>query len=263
MSRPRATRDLFRHLSKRVSIPQSCNSHDNDANNKENEHVVSSSSSSTTESEYEVKLRFLEIYGDQIRDLLLSSSQQQIKIREVCSSSSSPNSDRSIVEESEVFGATECLVKNAEDSLQLIKEGTQRRVTGSTEMNAESSRSHIILTFIVTQHMTFGKETKTAINSKIHFVDLAGSERQKRTKAEGQRFKEGVQINQGLLALGNVISALSSPSFSTSSNIHIPYRDSKLTRILKDALGGNSQTMSKYSVCNLAFQSSLSYVTNL
>jgi hypothetical protein len=86
------------------------------------------------------------------------------------------------------------------------------------------------------------KKMREVRRSKFHFVDLAGSERAKRTGAEGQRMKEGIDINKGLLALGNVISALGDDN-KRGKNTFIPYRDSKLTRILKDSLGGNSKTL--------------------
>ena len=101
-------------------------------------------------------------------------------------------------------------------------------------MNASSSRSHAILSLILRQQTEDGK----AKISRFHFVDLAGSERLKRTNAQGTRAKEAISINGGLLALGNVISAL-----SAGRNEHIPYRDSKLTRLLQNALGGNSCTL--------------------
>jgi hypothetical protein len=99
-------------------------------------------------------------------------------------------------------------------------------------MNAASSRSHAILT-VYLDHVRDGE----ARSSKFHFVDLAGSERLKRTKAEGVRMAEGININQALLALGNVISALGDPEKRGS---HVPYRDHKLTRLLQDSLGGNA-----------------------
>jgi hypothetical protein len=111
-------------------------------------------------------------------------------------------------------------------------------------MNASSSRSHAIFTVTLKQTRTVegenGEKEKTTLLSKFHFVDLAGSERLKRTNAEGDRKKEGISINQGLLALGNVISALGDESRKAG---HVPYRDSKLTRMLQDSLGGNSQTL--------------------
>ncbi len=106
-------------------------------------------------------------------------------------------------------------------------------------MHASSSRSHAIFSFTLKQFMSDGK-TNSMFESKFYLVDLAGSERIKRTGAVGIRLKESVKINSGLLALGNVISALSSDD---RLDRHVPYRDSKLTRILAEALGGNSKTL--------------------
>lgn len=263
---PRAVHDLFQQLLYR----------------KESE--GGSSACPSVKYEYEVKIQFLEIYGEQIRDLLSSSSSSSsslIKIRDISSStihnnSSTTNNSASnsvIIDEPEVVGASELTVRDAKDALLYLHKGTLRRVTGATQMNAESSRSHAIFTLIIQQTThtiqqqqeqkhsrhkessataTATTKTKSVLRSKFHFVDLAGSERQKRTKAEGKRFKEGVQINQGLLVLGNVISALASLSSSdnnnstTSSNVHVPYRDSKLTRLLRGSLGGNHKTLSKF-----------------
>lgn len=105
-------------------------------------------------------------------------------------------------------------------------------------MNAQSSRSHAILTLHINQRMKDEDNARVELkSSKFHFVDLAGSERLGRTGAEGERAKEGIKINYGLLALGNVINALS------ENQKHVPYRDSKLTRLLCDSLGGNSRTV--------------------
>ena len=116
------------------------------------------------------------------------------------------------------------------------------RVTAATLMNAQSSRSHAIFTLTLEQRSGGGERRV----SKFHLLDLAGSERVKRTGAQGMRFKEGVAINTSLLALGNVISALSEESSRVkkagSPSLHVPYRDSKLTRLLQDSLGGNSKT---------------------
>lgn len=110
-------------------------------------------------------------------------------------------------------------------------------------MNEQSSRSHAIFSLIMQQKDLVTGECR---KSKFHLVDLAGSERAKRTGAVAGRFKESVSINQGLLALGNVISALSDEkkrNGTTSGAVHVPYRDSKLTRLLQDSLGGNSKTV--------------------
>merc|ERR1719411_597505 len=106
-------------------------------------------------------------------------------------------------------------------------------------MNAHSSRSHAIFTLTVISNPKNLPSAKTS--AKFHMVDLAGSERQKKTKAKGDRLKEGININMGLLSLGNVISALGEEN--RGANSHIPYRDSKLTRLLQDSLGGNSHTL--------------------
>lgn len=128
--------------------------------------------------------------------------------------------------------------------------GGASRATGSTLMNEQSSRSHAIFSLIMHQRDLATGQCRKA---KFHLVDLAGSERAKRTGAVAGRFKESVSINQGLLALGNVISALgdekrrNSTTTATTGNgnggVHVPYRDSKLTRLLQDSLGGNSKTL--------------------
>ncbi|MFN9982557.1 MAG: hypothetical protein ACK53Y_21695, partial [bacterium] len=129
-------------------------------------------------------------------------------------------------------------------------------------MNESSSRSHAIFTLELHANTSDGLDTTpkvgdsaaalisstldvTASSSRFTFVDLAGSERLKKTGAEGERAREGIKINEGLLALGNVIHALSEdrPSKAHPKTTHIPYRQSKLTRLLQDALGGNSQTL--------------------
>eukprot|EP01135_Chromosphaera_perkinsii_P003636 Nk52_evm15s250 gene=Nk52_evmTU15s250 len=144
--------------------------------------------------------------------------------------------------------------------MECLQKGTLSRTTASTNMNTHSSRSHAVYTVHVTYQKgmpkingngdsgvgngakapKLGNVEWQVLHSKIHFVDLAGSERLKRTKASGIRQKEGIAINSGLLALGNVISALGDVN---SKATHIPYRDSKLTRLLQDSLGGNSRTL--------------------
>lgn len=145
-----------------------------------------------------------------------------------------------------IIGAKECQVESADEVMSLLEMGNAARHTGVTQMNEHSSRSHAIFTIIVCQVMKNVEVedgswyTHQHIVSKFHFVDLAGSERVTKTGNTGERFKESIQINSGLLALGNVISALGDPR---KKNSHIPYRDAKITRLLKDSLGGSAKTV--------------------
>jgi kinesin family protein 3/17 len=116
--------------------------------------------------------------------------------------------------------------------------GGRNRVTGATLMNATSSRSHAVFS-ITMETAEPGEDGKQHFKvGKMNLVDLAGSERQSKTGATGQRLKEATKINQSLMALGNVISAL-----VDGKSTHVPYRDSKLTRLLQDSLGGNTKTV--------------------
>ena len=221
---PRAFRDLFGQLEQV-----------RERSNKENQPQNDCASY-----EYEVRVQFLEIYGEEIRDLLTQSSSERLTIRDV-----------GLDDEPEVMGATKHKVESAEEALLCLTRGMMRRVTGATAMNASSSRSHAILSVLVEQTTTLeepscAEQTQPVQHvqvkrSKFNFVDLAGSERQKRTQAEGQRLKEGIDINKGLLVLGNVISALGDPK--KAGKFFVPYRDSKLTRLLKGSLGGNHKTL--------------------
>ena len=248
-----------------------------------------------------VRVGFVEVYAEEVRDLLsgeasssgspaapfsTSSAAPKITLRD---SESSKNSSSPLASS----GAAEVEVKTAQELDALLSSAGKRRATGATAVNAASSRSHAIVTLTVEQRgrrrrrrgsgvqrsgggtapggeneegeertdaATEGPET--TVSAKMCLVDLAGSERQKRTLATGARLKEATAINRGLLALGNVIGALAAQSKAaataagattaaagTSSNPslqqhrHIPYRDSKLTRLLADALGGASRTL--------------------
>ncbi|KAK4521707.1 ESCRT II complex subunit Dot2 [Mucor velutinosus] len=233
---------------------------------------------------YTVHVSFIEIYNEELIDLLNPAPPHErtpVTIRE--------DTKGHII----WTGLKEVPVGSTEDVLRFLQMGTENRATGSTDMNAKSSRSHAIFSVTLKQekwvpstkktspsvsrstasnvssglnhrHSTLNVKAMAAqmekrstsptlaaadeedgewmvSNSKFHFVDLAGSERLKRTAAQGDRRKEGININAGLLALGNVISALSDPSSKKST--HVPYRDSKLTRLLQDSLGGNSTTL--------------------
>ncbi|CAK6970838.1 kinesin family member 4 [Scomber scombrus] len=170
---------------------------------------------------------YLEIYNEDVLDLLcISKDKPAISIRE------DPKEGIKLV------GLTEKKVFSAQEMVGCLELGNSARTVASTAMNAASSRSHAIFTITLEQRR--GGDKVDSIVSKLHLVDLAGSERQKKTKAEGDRLKEGISINRGLLSLGNVISALGDES---KKNTFVPYRDSKLTRLLQDSLGGNSHTL--------------------
>jgi kinesin family protein 4/21/27 len=145
------------------------------------------------------------------------------------------------------MGLHEERVETYEEMASCLDKGSFHRSTAATLMNLTSSRSHAIFTITIEQHIIedlltgeqAAEDTQEYMVAKFHFVDLAGSERAKRTGATGSVLKEGININKGLLCLGNVISALTDAS---KRAVHVPYRDSKLTRILQDSLGGNSKT---------------------
>ncbi|NWI69507.1 KIF4 protein, partial [Todus mexicanus] len=178
--------------------------------------------------EFILKVSYLEIYNEDILDLLCSSRERssQINIRE------DPKEGIKIV------GLTERSVSSEQDTVSCLEQGNNSRTVASTAMNSQSSRSHAIFTICIDQKKKNDKNS--GFHSKLHLVDLAGSERQKKTKAEGDRLKEGININKGLLSLGNVISALGDEN---KKGGFVPYRDSKLTRLLQDSLGGNSHTL--------------------
>ncbi|CAK6446558.1 unnamed protein product [Pipistrellus nathusii] len=177
--------------------------------------------------EFTLKVSYLEIYNEEIVDLLCPSREKasQIHIRE------DPKEGIKIV------GLSEKTVLDAPDMISYLEEGNHCRTVASTAMNSQSSRSHAIFTISVEQRKK--SDRNSSFHSKLHLVDLAGSERQKKTKAEGDRLREGININRGLLCLGNVISALG----EDKKGGFVPYRDSKLTRLLQDSLGGNSHTL--------------------
>ncbi|KAI8368231.1 uncharacterized protein BYT42DRAFT_123129 [Radiomyces spectabilis] len=191
---------------------------------------------------YEIFVSFLELYNEELLDLLNSPTTQRRK----SGSMSIPPTEVTIREDiaGNIYwsGVKEEPCYSPEELLGFLAKGSLCRTTGSTDMNSVSSRSHAVFSVILKQQRPDDNDENsiTSITSKFHFVDLAGSERLKRTNAQGDRAKEGIAINSGLLALGNVISALGDESRRTA---HVPYRDSKLTRLLQDSLGGNSQTL--------------------
>lgn len=180
--------------------------------------------------EFKISAQFLELYNEEIIDLLDESQNhsKQIKIHQ---------ENGSI----QMAGVTSQPVGSVVEAFDCLRVGALSRTTASTQMNTQSSRSHAIFTLAIHQtRVACDAQDVEILSAKFHFVDLAGSERLKRTGATGERAKEGISINTGLLCLGNVISALADKSKKAS---HIPYRDSKLTRLLQDSLGGNSQTL--------------------
>ena len=185
------------------------------------------------ETKYRVEVSYLEIYNERVKDLLQKGSTHNLKVRE------HPTTGPYVQD------LSKHLVGEYRDILRLMEQGNDLRTTASTNMNDTSSRSHAIftITFVQAGYLD-GMPHET--ESKIHLVDLAGSERANATGATGQRLKEGAHINKSLVTLGSVISALaeaSSHKNQSSSSKHIPYRDSTLTWLLKDSLGGNSKTI--------------------
>uniref|UniRef100_A0A8B9GYG9 Kinesin family member 21A n=1 Tax=Astyanax mexicanus TaxID=7994 RepID=A0A8B9GYG9_ASTMX len=200
--------------------------------------------------EFKISAQFLELYNEEVldlfdstRDLEARKQKSHIKIHE--------DATGGIY----TVGVTTRTVSSEAEMMQCLKLGALSRTTASTQMNVQSSRSHAIFTIHLCQVRVCTTSDNTdnrlangssdmeefeTLTAKFHFVDLAGSERLKRTGATGDRAKEGISINCGLLALGNVISALGDRS---KRSTHVPYRDSKLTRLLQDSLGGNSQTV--------------------
>uniref|UniRef100_A0A8B9LMM6 Kinesin family member 21B n=1 Tax=Astyanax mexicanus TaxID=7994 RepID=A0A8B9LMM6_ASTMX len=229
---PRAVRQLFQGIQRRRQDAQE---------------------RSTNPPEFKVSAQFLELYNEEILDLFDNTRDPEARGRK---------SNIKIHEDGNggiyTSGVTSRLVSSEEELLQCLKLGALSRTTASTQMNAQSSRSHAIFTIHLCQMRVCPQLVRTnddvnevtdgpisqpeyeTLTAKFHFVDLAGSERLKRTGATGERAREGISINCGLLALGNVISALGDQSKKAG---HVPYRDSKLTRLLQDSLGGNSRTV--------------------
>lgn len=169
-----------------------------------------------------VAASYLEIYMEELRDLLQPNASKTLELRE-----------------HEKLGvyvpnlhSVHC--KNVDEMMSVMTHGNKNRTTGRTNMNEHSSRSHAI--FMIKIEMCDLDTNKVKVG-KLNLIDLAGSERQAKTGATADRLKEASKINRALSSLGNVISALA------ENSPHIPYRDSKLTRLLQDSLGGNSKTI--------------------
>lgn len=211
---------------------------------------------SKDQAEFQLHVSFIEIHKEEVRDLLDSVS---VNKSETANGNNGkvaiPGKPPIQIRESSngvitLAGSTERSVRTLKEMADCLEQGSLSRATGSTNMNNQSSRSHAIFTITMEQMRKTGSNdgnsnecmTEEYLCAKLHLVDLAGSERAKRTGSDGLRFKEGVHINRGLLALGNVISALGDEK-KRKEGVHVPYRDSKLTRLLQDSLGGNSRTV--------------------
>ncbi|CAN4122644.1 unnamed protein product [Withania somnifera] len=208
------------------------------------------------QAEFQLHVSFIEIHKEEVRDLLDPISVNKLETAnghngKVVIPGKPPiqirESSNGVIT---LAGSTERSVRTLKEMADCLEQGSLSRATGSTNMNNQSSRSHAIFTITMEQMRKTGSNdgnsnecmTEEYLCAKLHLVDLAGSERAKRTGSNGLRFKEGVHINRGLLALGNVISALGDEK-KRKEGVHVPYRDSKLTRLLQDSLGGNSRTV--------------------
>lgn len=173
-----------------------------------------------------IKVSFLEIYNEQINDLL-NTKNNNLSVR---------------WDQKQGFFVEGLLIvdcKKPSDVVEVLLEGQRNRKIGSHELNKDSSRSHCILTiYIISEVETDGQNFKKY--GKISFVDLAGSERLKESKSQGEMIKETGNINKSLFILGKVISTLTDKK---NNKVHIPYRDSKLTMLLMDSIGGSSKTL--------------------
>jgi hypothetical protein len=188
-------------------------------------HIFGYIDSVEDDTKFLVRCSYLEIYNESILDLLGSDHTTKHDVKE--------DPDKGIY----VNNLTNVIVKSVAEIEKIMNAGNKHRKTGKTAMNDTSSRSHSIFTiYIETSRILNGEQKIKA--GKLNLVDLAGSERQSKTNAVGNRLLEAQKINLSLSALGNVISAL-----VDGKSTHIPYRDSKLTRLLQDSLGGNTKTV--------------------
>ena len=212
-------------------------------------HIFDEIARANNTTEFLVRASYIEIYNEEIRDLLSKEPQNRLELKE--------STDKGVY----VKNITTFVVKGVKEILNVIAVGKKNRTVGATLMNQDSSRSHAL--FMITIESSThtapggagagggggaasadggkpasGDKASTIRVGKLNLVDLAGSERQSKTGATGDRLKEATKINLSLSALGNVISAL-----VDGKSGHIPYRDSKLTRMLQDSLGGNTKTL--------------------
>lgn len=192
------------------------------------DHIFTHISRSQSDKQYLVRASYLEIYLEEIRDLLdpKHGTARSLELRE------SPETGVYVRD------LTSCVCKSIKEIEEVMNMGNQARAVGATDMNEHSSRSHAL--FLITVECSLpGPDGRKHIRvGRLNLVDLAGSERQAKTGVQGERLKEAAKINLSLSALGNVISSLADGRSS-----HVPYRDSKLTRLLQDSLGGNAKTV--------------------
>ena len=200
--------------------------------------------------EYKLKFWYLEIYNENIRDLLkfMGKNNSNVNLDITDNSVNATTNeyldlredpDKGII----VSGITEINVNNSNDMLKILKRGNRNRTQEATGANETSSRSHAILQVSIEY-----KDKNSGIDveikfSKLSLIDLAGSERASATQNRGIRLIEGANINRSLLTLGNCINALVDANLKGNKKVYVPYRDSKLTRLLKDSLGGNARTV--------------------
>ena len=190
---------------------------------------------SALDDSYEVSVSYLQIYNEVVSDLLAPGRSLSLRSQKGGGVG--------------VEGRSASVVRTVKEALALLSHGNSHRCTAQTKLNDVSSRSHAVFSLTVTR-----TDYHQATIGKLNIVDLAGSERVRLTGASGQRLEEGKKINQSLSALGNVVSAL------VEDKSHIPFRDSKLTRILEDSLGGNCKTVLLVTIspANECFAESLS-----
>lgn len=181
-----------------------------------------------------IKVSYVEVYNENIKDLLSDKGDDYLDLRE--------DNIKGVL----VAGVTEIMTTNLDEIAQYIRQGNRMRTKERTDANETSSRSHAVLQITV-EHKDKAHGINAEINiAKLSLIDLAGSERASNTNNRGMRLIEGANINKSLLALGNCINALCEMTKNGGpgqKNMHIPYRDSKLTRLLKDSLGGNCRTV--------------------
>ena len=181
---------------------------------------------SSKDKNFLVRCSYIEIYNEEIRDLLSDNVKAKLELKE--------SQDKGVF----IKDLNMMIVKSVAEMDKFMNLGNNSRTTGETLMNKDSSRSHSIFSIYIEVSQKDEKGNERFIAGKLNLVDLAGSERQSKTGATGDRLKEANKINLSLSALGNVISALVDGKSS-----HVPYRDSKLTRLLQDSLGGNTKTV--------------------